>query len=75
MNSTELRAAAEQIRASQHPAAHEIADLLDDTATLLAIREQIWTACEYTPAVQALLTENLWGREIAIAKTLTEGAT
>lgn len=71
MNSTQLAAAAEQIRTSQHPAAAEIADLLTDTATELATREQNWTHNDWPAVVQADLTHWLYGKHIAIAHALT----
>jgi hypothetical protein len=71
MNALELEQAAVTVRASQHPAAHQIADLLHHTARALAIRENAWTACEYSPTIQHDLTQAHFGREIAIARALT----
>lgn len=71
MNSTQMLAAANQIRASQHPAATQIADLLTDTAQELAVREQNWTKQEWAPSVQADLTHWLYKRHIALAQKLT----
>jgi hypothetical protein len=75
MNAAELEQAAATVRASQHPAATQIADLLDHTARELAIRHNIWTQCEYPPVVQADLTRHHFGREIAIAQALTGDGT
>lgn len=72
MNALELEQAAATVRASQHPAATEIADLLDHAAAELAIRENIWTQCEYPPTVQKDLTRWLYGHHIALAQALTE---
>jgi len=71
MSSSEIQAAADQIRASAHPAAHQIADLLDDAARNLATRENLWTLCGYTPTRQKELANSICGREIAIAHALT----
>lgn len=71
MNAAQLEQASQQIRASQHPAAQEIADLLDHAAFMLHNRENIWTMCEYSPVIQADLTRAHFGREIAIAQALT----
>ena len=70
MNAAELEQAAATVRASGHPAAEQIADLLQFTAQILQTREIIWTACEYSPTVQADLTRAHFGREIAIARAL-----
>jgi hypothetical protein len=71
MNALELEQADAAVRASHHPAAAEIADLLHHTAAELAI----WTQCEYPPTVQHDLTQAHFGREIAIARALTDGDT
>jgi len=71
MTSSEIQAAADRIRASAHPAAHQIADLLADTARNLTTRENLWTLCGYTPTRQNELANSIWGREIAIAQALT----
>lgn len=71
MKSAELKQAAQQIKASQHPAATQIADLLDHAATELAHAENNWTLCQYTATVQTDLTRWLYGRHIAIAQALT----
>lgn len=71
MNAAEMFTAADLIRASTHPAAREIADLLTDTAQELAVREQNWTKQEWAPSVQADLTHWLYKRHIALAHTLT----
>jgi hypothetical protein len=61
------------VRASQHPAAAQIADLLQFTAQLLQTREIIWSQCEYSPTIQADLTRAHFRHEIAIAQALTTG--
>lgn len=71
MNATQLGQAAQRIRASQHPAAAEIADLLDHAAIMLHNRETNWTLCEYSPVIQADLARAHFGHEIAIAQALT----
>jgi hypothetical protein len=71
MKAAELEQAAATVRASQHPAATQIADLLEHAARALAIRENAWTACEYSPTIQHDLTQAHFGREIAIARALT----
>jgi hypothetical protein len=73
MNTLELEQAAQKVRASQHPAAQEIADLLHHAAQTLAIRENVWTQCEYPPVVQNDLTRHHYKHEIAIARALTRG--
>jgi hypothetical protein len=73
MNATQLDQAAALVRASQHPAAARIADLLDHAARALAIRENAWTACEYSPTIQHDLTQHHFKHEIAIARALTTG--
>lgn len=71
MNSVAFQAAADRIRASTHPAAREIADLLTDTAQELAVREQNWAKQEWPATVQTDLTHWLYKRHIALANTLT----
>lgn len=71
MNAAEMFTAAARIRASTHPAAAEVADLLTDTATELAVREQNWAQQQWAPSVQADLTHWLYKRHIAIAQKLT----
>jgi hypothetical protein len=73
MNAPELEQAAQRVRASQHPAAREIADLLDHAAQQLAIRHDIWTQCGYSPTIQHDLTQAHFRHEIAIARALTTG--
>ncbi len=73
MNAHELEQAAKQIRASNHAAAQQIADLLDHAAFMLHNRETNWTLCEYSPTIQRDLTTTHFGREIAIAQALTTG--
>jgi hypothetical protein len=70
--SADLAAAADRIRASTHPAAEEIADLLNDAALELGVREQNWTNQEWAPSVQADLTRWLYPRHIALAQKLTQ---
>jgi hypothetical protein len=73
MTAAQLEQAAAAVRASQHAAAQQIADLLDHTARALAICENAWTACEYPPTVQHDLTQHHFKHEIAIARVLTDG--
>jgi len=72
VNAAEMAAAAATIRASTHPAAVEIADLLTDTAHELNIREQNWAKQEWAPVVQTDLTRWLYKRHIALAQKLTQ---
>jgi hypothetical protein len=72
MNSTAMRAAAERIRVSTHPAATQIADLLADTALELGVREQNWATNEWGPSVQADINRWLYARHIALAEKLTQ---
>lgn len=74
MNAAELEQDAATVRASGHPAAEQIADLLQFTAQILQTREIIWTACEYTPTIQADLTQAHFGKEIDIAQALTQAS-
>lgn len=71
MNAAEMFTAADLIRASTHPAAREIADLLTDTAQELAVREENWAQQEWALTVQADLTHWLYQRHIALAQKLT----
>lgn len=75
MNALELEQAAATIRASGHPAAAEIADLLQHTATELAHAENNWTLCQFPDVVQTDLTRWLYGHDIAVAQALTGGDT
>ena len=74
MNSADLAAAAARIRAGTHPAATEIADLLDDAATELSHRETVWENTQWPPTIQADLTRWLFGKHIALARALTQQA-
>jgi hypothetical protein len=74
MNSTEMRAAAERIRVSTHPAAEEIADLLADAATELSHHETVWDQCGelWLPTAKTDITRWLYPRHIALAQKLTQ---
>lgn len=68
--SDELTTVAAVIRVSTMPAAAEIADLLEDTARRVAIRESMWELAGYSEQQQTALAESEWRFTLAMARAL-----
>ncbi|MDQ4103389.1 MAG: hypothetical protein M3186_06660 [Actinomycetota bacterium] len=68
--SDELTTVAAVIRVSTMPAAAEIADLLEDTARRVAIRESMWELAGYSEQQQTALAEREWRFALAMARAL-----